>query len=338
MNPTERVPLGKTSVRVTRIGMGCGGLAKLHSDERWNEIIGTAWKVGVRSFDTSPYYGYGNSEVRLGRALGKYNRDDYVLSTKVGRLLRKDGPPDPFIEAIDYPGGVPDGVLRTIYDYSGAATCQSLVESRQRLGLDRIDVVHIHDVVELASGISHVKEAKLESYPVLAELREQKRVSAIGVGAQINAVLTELGESCNFDCFLIAGRYTLLDQSALDEVLPLCVAKNISVIIGSPFNTGILVDPKPGSTFDFAPAPVEIVEKALRLKAVCAKYNIPLPAAAIQFPFAHPAVAQILTGAFSSKEIEENARLMQVKIPAELWQDLRDSGLIHPKAPTPAGA
>jgi len=318
--------------------MGCGGLAKLHSDERWNEIIGTAWKAGIRSFDTSPYYGYGNSEVRLGRALGKYNRDDYVLSTKVGRLLRKDGPPDPFIEAIDYPGGVPEGVLRTVYDYSGAATRQSLVESRHRLGLDRIDVVHIHDVIELASGISHVKEAKRESYPVLAELREQKRVSAIGVGAQVNAVLVELAESCNFDCFLIAGRYTLLDQSALDEVLPLCVAKNMSVIIGSPFNTGILVDPKPGSTFDFVQAPAEVIEKALRMKAVCAKYNIPLPAVAIQFPFAHPAVAQILTGASSSKEIEENARLMQVKIPAELWQDLRDNGLIHPKAPTPAGA
>jgi D-threo-aldose 1-dehydrogenase len=338
MNPTERVPLGKTSVRVTRMGMGCGGLAKLHTDESWDEIIGTAWKVGIRSFDTSPYYGFGNSEVRSGRALGKYNRDDYVLSTKVGRLLRKDAPPDPFIEAIYYPDGVPDGLLRTVYDYSGAATRQSLVESRQRLGLDRIDVVHIHDVVELASGISHVKEAKLESYPVLAELREQKKVTAIGVGAQVNAVLTELGESCNFDCFLIAGRYTMLDQSALDEVLPLCVAKNISVIIGSPFNTGILVDPKPDSTFDFVQAPAEIIEKALRMKGVCAKYNIPLPAAAIQFPFAHPAVAQILTGAFSSKEIEENARLMQVKIPAELWQDLRNNGLIHPKAPTPAGA
>jgi D-threo-aldose 1-dehydrogenase len=335
MNPAERVALGNTNVRVTRMGLGTGLLGRVHTDEGWNDMINTAWAAGIRSFDTSPYYGFGNSEQRLGRALAKYGRNDYVLSTKVGRLLRPDAPIDAFAESVYYPKGMPDGVMRSVYDYSGPAARQSLMESCQRLGIDRIDVVHIHDVVELASGVSHVEEAKNESYPVLAELRAQKQITAIGVGAQVNTVLTELGESCDFDCFLIAGRYTLLDQSALDEVLPLCLKKSISVIIGSPYNTGILVDPKPDSTFDFGPAPPEMVAKAQRMKAVCEKYKVPLPAAAIQFPFGHRAVTQILTGASAPKEIEENVRLMQVKIPAELWRELREEGLINPEAPVP---
>jgi aryl-alcohol dehydrogenase-like predicted oxidoreductase len=186
---------------------------------------------------------------------------------------------------------------RFMYDYSAAATRQSLVESRQRPGIDRIDIAHIHDVIELAGGISHIDEARHETYPVLAELREQGTISAIGVGTQVNRVLTELGEAADFSCFLVACRYTLLDQSALDEVLPICVRKNISVVIGSPYNTGILHDPKPDSTFDFVQAPGDLIEKAMSLKAACSRYDIPLPAAAIQFPFGHPAVAQVLTGA-----------------------------------------
>ena len=177
-----------------------------------------------------------------------------------------------------------------------------------------------------------------EAYPVLAELREQGIITAAGVGAQVNQVLIDLGEACSFDCFLVAGRYTLLDQSAIDEVLPLCLRKSISVIIGSPYNTGILYDPKPDSTFDFMPAPPEMIEKALKLKAVCQKYNVPLPAAAIQFPFGHPAVAQVLTGAKAASEITDNVKLMQTPIPTELWRALRDNGLVHPKAPLPGGA
>lgn len=335
MDPAEKVSIGKTGLKVTRFGVGTGLLGAIHEDGPWSEIIKTAWVAGVRSFDTSPYYGFGNSEIRLGRALAKYNRSDYVIATKVGRLLRADAPEDPFAEAVYYPNGRPPDALRSIYDYSAAATRQSLVESRQRLGLERIDIAHIHDIVELASGESHVEEAIKETYPVLAELREQGVIAAAGVGAQINQVLIDLGEACSFDCFVIAGRYTLLDQSALDEVLPLCLRKNISVIIGSPYNTGILHDPRPDSTFDFMPAPQEMIEKALKLKSLCQKYNVPLPAAAIQFPFAHPAVAQILTGARSASEITENLRLMQTPIPPELWRELREKGLVHPNAPLP---
>ena len=336
MNPADKAAIGKTKLKVTRLGLGTGLLGSLHEDDPWSEIIKTAWSAGVRSFDTSPYYGFGTSEVRLGRALAKHDRSDYVISTKVGRLLRADAPEDPFAEAVYFPKGRPPGALRSVYDYSAAATRQSLVESRERLGLERIDIAHIHDVVELASGMSHVKEAIRETYPVLAELRHEGVITAAGVGAQVNQVLIDLGEACSFDCFLVAGRYTLLDQSAIEEVLPLCVRKNISVIIGSPFNTGILHDPKPDSTFDFMPAPPEMIEKALKLKAVCKKYNVPLPAAAIQFPFAHPAVAQVLTGARSGSEIMDNVRLMQTPIPPELWRELRETGLVHPKAPFPA--
>jgi len=245
VNPAEKVAIGKTKLMVTRLGLGTGLLGAVHDDEPWNEIIESAWTAGVRSFDTSPYYGFGTSEVRLGRALVKYDRRSYVVSTKVGRLLRPDAPEDPFAEAVYFPKGRPPGALRSVYDYSAAATRQSLVESRERLGLARIDIAHIHDIVELASGVSHVKEAIHETYPVLAELRDEGVITAAGVGAQVNQVLIDLGEACSFDCFLIAGRYTLLDQSALDEVLPLCMRKNISVIIGSPFNTGILHDQSP---------------------------------------------------------------------------------------------
>jgi D-threo-aldose 1-dehydrogenase len=153
----------------------------------------------------------------------------------------------------------------------------------------------------------------------------------------VNSVLVDLGTACDFDCFLVAGRYTMLDQSAVDEVMPLCLAKNIAVIIGSPYNTGILHDPKPDATFDFVQAPPDLIERAQKLKAICEKYRVPLPAAAIQFPLAHPAVAQILTGARSAQEIQENVRLMKVEIPADLWKDMRKSGLIHPKAPLPGG-
>jgi D-threo-aldose 1-dehydrogenase len=335
MNPAEKVAIGKTKLEVTRLGLGTGLLGALHEDDPWREIIKTAWDAGVRSFDTSPYYGFGASEIRLGRALSNYDRSEYVVSTKVGRLLRADAPEDPFAEAVYFPKGRPPGALRSVYDYSAAATRQSLVESRERLGLERIDIAHIHDIVELASGVDHSQQAIRETYPVLAELRDEGVIAAAGVGAQVNQVLIDLGEACSFDCFLIAGRYTLLDQSALDEVLPLCLRKTISVVIGSPYNTGLLYDPKPDSTFDFMPAPPEIIEKALKLKAVCRKYNVPLPAAAIQFPFAHPAVAQVLTGAKAASEIKDNVRLMQTPIPVELWRELREQGLVHPKAPLP---
>jgi D-threo-aldose 1-dehydrogenase len=335
MKASDVVKLGHTGLRVSRLGMGTGPLGAVHEDGEWENMVNGARQAGVRSFDTSPYYGFGNSERRLGRQLSKLKRDDFVLSTKVGRLLRPDAPVDPFAQAYYYPQGMPADVMRTVYDYSYEAAHQSVRESRERLGIERIDIIHIHDIIELSSGINHIDEALAGAFVALSELRSKGDISAVGVGAQDNQLLVDLAKRGDFDVFLIAGRYTLLDQGALDEVLPLCVEKDIGVIIGSPYNTGILHDPKPNSTFDFVQAPPELIEKALQIKAVCARYNVPLPAAAIQFPFAHPAVYQVLTGAVSPSELNENVRLMEVDIPAELWQELRDSKLINPAAPIP---
>ncbi|HLH67784.1 MAG TPA: aldo/keto reductase [Candidatus Dormibacteraeota bacterium] len=335
MNPSELVTLGKTGLQVSRLGLGTGPLGMVHDDEVWKQIIDGALSAGIRSLDTSPYYGFGNSERRLGRALARHERDSYVLSTKVGRLLRHDAPLDPFAVAYYYPTGMPDDVPRTVYDYSRTGTLLSLAESRERLGIRKIDMVHIHDIIELASGIDHVDEAISEAFPALSELRAAGEISAIGAGVQVNDLILKLGSTCDFDCFLIAGRYTLLDQSAADEALPLCVERGISVIIGSPYNTGILYDPKPGVTFDFVPAPDELIHKAQRIKQVCERYEVPLPAAAIQFPFAHPAVVQVLTGARSLSELKENLDLMRVEIPRDLWDDLREEGLLSEAAIVP---
>lgn len=336
MNPAEVVTLGKTGLRITRLGLGTGLLGGVHDDRTWKEIVDTAFAAGIRSFDTSPYYGFGNSETRLGKLLAQRSRDSYVLSTKVGRLLRMDAPVDPFAEAVYYPGGMPADVPRSTYDYSREGTLLSVDESRARLGLDRIDIVHIHDIIELASGINHVDEAITQSFPALAELREAGEISAIGAGVQVNDLVVTLGQAADFDCFLIAGRYTLLDQSAAEAALPLCLERGISVIIGSPYNSGILYDPVPGATFDFMPAPAELVEKAQRIKEVCERHGVPLPAAALQFPLGHPAVAQVLTGARSAGELSENLRLMSVEIPAALWEELQDCGLISSLAAVPA--
>lgn len=336
MNPADLTELGRTGLRVTRLGIGTGPLGMVHDQDSWQRIIRTAFEAGIRYFDTSPYYGFGNSERRLGEELSKYPRDNYVLSTKVGRLLRRDGPVDPFAEAFYYPQGMPDDVDRTIYAYDRDATFRSLDESRERLGIQRIDVVHIHDIIELASGVSHAQEAITDAFPALEELRDAGVISAIGAGVQVNDLVVQLGSSCSFDCFLIAGRYTLLDQSAAEEALPLCEEKGIAVIIGSPYNTGILHDPGPNATFDFTPASPELVAKARRIKEVCERHEVPLPAAAIQFPFGHPCVAQVLTGARSATELLENLRLMQAEIPAELWDELRERELIHHAIPTPA--
>lgn len=338
MNPNERAPIGRTGVEVTRLGMGTGPMGAVHSDEEWGAMVDAAWDLGVRSFDTSPYYGFGNSETRLGGQLAKRDRDEYVLSTKIGRLLRPDAPPDPFIEGFYYPEGLPEGVVRTKYDYSYEAGKQALAESLERLGVERLDIVHIHDIIELASGINHKDEALEGSFPALVELREEGLLRAIGAGVQDNQLLYDLASAAPFDCFLLAGRYTLLDQSSLEAALPICEEKGISIIIGSPYNTGILHDPTDDATFDFLPAPPELIERARAIKAVCERHDVPLPAAAMQFPFAHPCVVQVLTGAVAPHEIQENARLMQHPIPAELWDNLREAELLDPRAPVPREA
>ena len=208
-------------------------------------------------------------------------------------------------------------------------------ELQQHFSVYRMLVNDVHDIVELSSGVSHEREVVDEAVPALVELRNQGKVKAVGIGVQVNELLRDMAQATEIDICLLAGRYTLLDQSSLDEALPAAAENDVSIVVGSPYNTGILHHPGPDSTFDFVQAPAELIDKALRIKAVCDRYGVPLPAAAIQFPFGHPSIAAVLTGAETAAELNENASLMRVDIPEALWHDLSESALIRPDAPLP---
>jgi D-threo-aldose 1-dehydrogenase len=339
--PTEHVQLGRTSLRVTRLGFGAapiGGLYAAVSDEDARATVDRAWELGVRTFDVAPLYGYGAAERRLGAALGTRPRDEYVLSTKVGRLVRDvdaiaptddvdhqamDGHDDAFYARTE--------PVRIVFDYSADGVRRSIEESLDRLGLERIDIALIHDPDE------HWAAAIGEAFPTLARLREAGVIRAIGVGMNQSAMLARFAREGDFDVFLLAGRYTLLDQDALGELLPLCLERNVAVIVGGVMNSGILADPQPGGRFDYRPAPPEVVERARRLAATCARHGVPLRAAAVQFPLAHPAVRSLIAGVRRIDHLEEYPELMRHPIPAALWEELRAEGLIAPDAPVPDG-
>jgi D-threo-aldose 1-dehydrogenase len=325
MNPAQRVPLGRTGLEVTRLGLGTaplGGMYEAVSDEQARAAVDAAWAAGLRFFDTAPLYGHGQAERRLGAGLRDRPRDAYVLSTKVGRLLRAQASADPGGIFVDPPPQHP------VFDFSEEAALTSFRESLERLGLDRVDVLHIHDPDD------HHDEAIAGAYRALDLLRAEGRVRAVGAGMNQAAMLARFAREGRFDCFLLAGRFTLLDQSGLDELLPLCRREGIAVIAGGAFNSGILADPRPGAHYNYLPAPPELVERALRLAEVCDRHGVPLAAAAIQFPLRHPAVASVLVGARSAAEVEEDVRLFRWEVPDELWADLRSRGLVRdPAAP-----
>jgi D-threo-aldose 1-dehydrogenase len=324
MKALERASLGASGVQVTRLGLGTaplGGWPSAVPQEQATATVAEAWRLGTRYFDTAPFYGSGYSEEILGTVLPPLPRDEYTLSTKVGRLLVPGEPESPF-----YEGGLP---FTPVWDFSYEATLQSLEESRRRLGLARVDVALIHDPED------HHEEALEGSYRALRDLRAEGAVGAIGVGMNWSEPLARFAEEGEFDCILVAGRYTLLEQNSLDDLLPRAVAGGISIIAGGVYNSGLLVQPGPGASYDYAPAPAGLVERAQRLEAACAEFGVPLRAAAIQFPLAHPAVACVVVGARTPGEMEENVRLLDVEIPAELWTSLKERGLVREDAPTP---
>lgn len=291
-------------------------------DDVARETIAHAYDLGVRLFDTAPLYGHGRSERRLGEVLGDKPRDSFVLTTKVGRLLR-EGAHGPTLFAGQH-------AVHPVFDFSFDGVLRSLEESLERLGLDAVDAVYIHDPDD------HYEQAISGAYPALERLRAEGAVKAIGVGMNQSAMLARFAANGDFDLFLLAGRYTLLEQDSLDDVLPACVEHGVSLVLGGVFNSGLLVDPGPASTYDYAPAPPELVARAQRLQAVCERHRVPLPAAALQFAGAHPVVASVLTGARSAAELEQNLELAAVAIPAALWAELRDEGLLRADAPVPA--
>jgi D-threo-aldose 1-dehydrogenase len=337
--PTDRLTLGATGLSLTRLGLGgasIGGLFAAVSDADALGVIDHAWDLGIRTFDVAPLYGYGAAERRFGRALAGRPRNDYVLSTKVGRLIRPTAeiPPDADIDRQALDGRedafyVGTGPVRPVFDYTADGVRRSIDESLTRLGLDRIDIALIHDPDD------HWTAAIGEAYPALARLREEGVVRAIGAGMNQSAMLARFAREGDFDVFLVAGRYTLLDQEAFAELLPICVERGIGILIGGVMNSGVLVDPRPGSRFNYQAAAPAVVERARRLVAVCDRHSVPLRAAAIQFPLAHPAVRSLIAGVRRPDHLDEYPELMRRSIPADLWVELRAEGLIPAEAPVP---
>jgi len=317
--------LGDTDVSVTAVGLGCAPLAGLFTPVDPAVAASTveaAWNGGVRHFDTAPHYGAGLSEERLGSALAGRPRDAFTLSTKMGRVLvDHEGPWDIW--------GEPNGKA-SAFDFSYRGTHDAHLGSLERLGTDRVEIGLIHDPDD------HRDEALAGTHKALTELKAAGRIGAVGIGMNSTEAAADLLSRADFDVALIAGRYTLLDQSALDRLYPLCVSRGVSVIAAGVFNSGILADPKPGARFNYEEADRRLVERAQAIAAVCDRYDTPLRAAALQFPAAHPAVASILVGARNPEEVDDALAMYAHPIPGALWQDLKRAGLLAEEAPVPS--
>ena len=332
MDPTERRRLGSSPVSVSVLGCGgaaLGGLYEAVSENEARATLDRAFELGVRWFDTAPLYGFGQSERRVGGALRPRPRRELTISTKVGRLLRAEAALHPDYLQDGEPLFHGDSDVRPVYDYGRRGVATSLEESLERLGLQRVDVLFLHDPDE------HERDAVDEALPELQRLRRDGRVGAIGVGMNQSAMPARFVEDFDLDVVLLAGRYTLLDQSGLADLLPACERRGTAVVVGGVYNSGVLADPDRTARFDYAPAPDEVAQRARALRDVCAQHGVPLKAAALQFPLAHPAVAAVLMGPRSVQEVEENVRLFEHPLPSALWDDLRDRGLLLAKVPTP---
>jgi D-threo-aldose 1-dehydrogenase len=324
--------IGRTSLEVTVLGLGTatlGGGRIPVSLGTAEAIVRAAWRAGVRYVDTAPFYGVGQAERAVGDALRDQPREDWVLSTKVGRLLRPMPQPPAQLER-RHP--LPFDV---VYDYSHDGIMRSFEDSLQRLGLARIDILYVHDIGAYQHGAAapqHMQTLRDSGYRVLEDLKRSGAVGAIGIGVNEREVLLEAMEWGDWDAFLLAGRYTLLEQAPLEDLLPKCVTRGVSIVVGGPFNSGILAG---RDTWNYATAPPKIAAKAKAIGAVCERHGVPLPAAALQFPLAHPAVAAVIPGPRDVAEFEANLKLLQHPIPPALWADLRAEKLLHPDAPTP---
>lgn len=307
-----------------RLGLGCAQLGNLYheiDDERALATVDAAWEAGVRYFDTAPHYGLGLSERRLGEALRGRRRDQYTISTKVGRLLVGD---PSYAGGMDTEGFAVPATHRRVWDFSRDGIRRSLEASLARLGLDRVDVALLHDPEE------HAEVALRTGFPALAELREEGVVGAIGAGSKDAAVLTRLVAECTPDVVLVAGRFTLLEQPARDTLLPACAAAGVEVLNAGVFNSGLLAlpDPRADLPYEYGAAPAALVERARAIAAVCDRHGTTLPAAALAFAAAHPSVTAVIVGADSPEQVRRNAALAADPPPDALWAALRQAGLL----------
>lgn len=328
MHPLEKTVLGSSGLRLTRLGLGCAAIGGLYGDipdDQATQVVHKALDLGLNLFDTAPLYGSGKSEERLGRALRNVPRDAYVLASKVGRLLVASDDEQRGRSIFDNPPP-----FKPVFDFSYDGVMRSLEESLKRLGVDRIDILHIHD------PDAHWQEAIESAYPALERLRSEGVIRAISAGMNQWEMLARFAREGNFDCFLLAGRYSLLDQSALDELLPLCVEKNIGIMAGGTYNSGILAKgAKPGATYNYGEAPEDIMQKAQAIETVAESHGVDVKAAASQFVFAHPAITCIIPGTRQPARVEENFNLLTDQIPSAFWDELRAKNLVHENAPLP---
>ncbi|MCE0492416.1 aldo/keto reductase [Vibrio salinus] len=321
----EKKTLGNTALKLTKIGFGASGLGNLYHEITYHQAeiaVDNIWNMGCRYYDVAPHYGAGLAERRLGLCLHKYDRCKYILSSKVGRILKPRFEPGEQLPN-DFPN---EGPFNRYYDYSYSGIMRSYEDSCQRLGTNHLDIILMHDIGSYTHGDNHDKLFKIaieSGYKAMDELRSQGLVKAIGMGCNEHEIFKQSMQYTDFDCFLLAGRYTLLDQTADDGFLDDCVKKNISIISAGVFNSGILATgPVKGAYFNYAPASTEILAKVRKIYQVCNKYNVPPIAAAIQFPFRHKATISVLLNALSEKHMANNMDYLYQSIPTEFWKEI----------------
>lgn len=331
--PRGERELGRTGVRVPPLGLGGAPLGNLYRtlpEGSAEEVVRTALDTGATYLDTAPHYGLGLSEERIGRALAGRPRATFTLSTKVGRGLRPLAPgerPDPGDLFVGTPARARER------DLTRDGIRAGLASSLERLGVEAVDIVYLHDVE------NHIEEVYETGFPALAELRAEGVVRAIGFGMNYSDLLARFVADLDVDVVLCAGRWTLLERTAFDDLLPECARRGTSVVVGGAYNSGLLADPyAPDAHYNYRQAPQDMLARARRLDAVCARHGVPLKAAALRYPFAHPVVASVLVGAADAREARENAELFAHAIPDVLWTDMVERGLLDEDLPLPTGS
>jgi D-threo-aldose 1-dehydrogenase len=336
---TFKAPSG-AKIEFTELGFGAapiGNLLRVVSEEDAQATLAAAWKAGMRYFDTAPLYGAGLSETRLNHFLRGKPRSKYIVSTKVGRLLQVSSPK----ERLGIGKFFNTPTRREIYDYSYDGVMRSLEFSLERLGLDSVEILFVHDIDVFTHGSTEARDAHVETlmksgYKALVKLRDEKVIKVFGAGINEWEIAEILAKRGDFDIFLLAGRYTLLEQKALGSFLPLCEERGMGIVLGGPYNSGILaIGPKPNATYDYRKAPKAILERVRRIEAVCKRHKVKLPEAALRFPLAHPSVVSVIPGGVSPKEVQLNVKTLSARIPKALWRDLKAERLMDERAPVP---
>ncbi|TPJ78780.1 aldo/keto reductase [Mesorhizobium sp. B2-5-13] len=338
MKPSDKRVFGRSGLEVTAFAFGTapiGNFLQPIDEQTANTMIQTAWDAGVRFYDTAPMYGHGLSELRAGHSLRWKKRDEFVLASKVGRLLKAGK--RSHIDFAPWSNAAPNTME---FDYSYDGTMRSFEDSLQRLALEHIDMLFIHDIDRFTRGDEQpevFRQAMDGCWRALEKLRSEGAVKAIGVGVNEWEVCYEALRQRDFDCFLLAGRYTLLEQDALDDFLPLCVERGAAVLVGGGFNSGILATGAvPGAKYNYTPAPEAVMTKVAKIEEVCRAYGVPLPAAALQFVVAHPAIPSFCAGTRTVQQLEQNLSWFSYPIPGDFWKDLKKKGLLREDAPVPA--